>query len=161
MICLDTAILIWGIRGSASRTQEHMTSKARRYIEHLEMQAERIMIPTPVLAEYFVGATATERHEMEIMERGFVFPPLDVPSALIAADLMRDIATTEEVKDETGLDIQSIKSDTFIIAIAIQHRATRIITHDSHFRKLARNRIAISELPDIVEQGELTFKDPT
>src|SRR3954447_1443745 len=128
MICLDTAILIWGIRGFASRNQDHMVLKAKRYIEFLETKAERIMVPTPVLAEYFVGSTTTERHEMEIMDRRFVFLPLDIPSALIAAELMRDQGALEEAASESGLDRHTLKTDALIIAIAIHHRANRIVT---------------------------------
>src|SRR5271157_5141374 len=106
MICLDTPILIWGVRGFASRNQEHEITRAERYIRWLRLKNEKVMIPTPVLAEYLVGATATELHHGEIFEMGFEMPPFDVPAAKITADLMRDTDLIKTIEKEHGVPHQ-------------------------------------------------------
>jgi len=156
MICLDTPILIWGVRESATRGQEHMIDKASRYIAYLESQNERIMVPTPVIAEYLVGATVTQRRDRVILERGFYAPGFDLPSAELAAELLRDTDLIKRTRDETGVDRLLIKIDAQIIAIAITHHAKKIVTPNvRHFRVLARGKIDIEDLPDILEQNRL------
>jgi len=152
MICLDTAVLIWGVRGFASRTQEHEIERAARYIRWLRMKDKKVMIPCPVLAEYLVGATATELHEMAIFELGFEIPPFDIPAARITADLMRDVDLIKTIKKDHAVDHQCIKVDAMIIAIAICRRAEKIITSDKDFHvleKLAGGKVIVSPIPDI------------
>ena len=70
MICLDTHVLIWrlGKYARVTKGQEEMVDRAERYIDFLQREKIEIMIPTPVLAEYLVGATAQERREAEVFD---------------------------------------------------------------------------------------------
>jgi predicted nucleic acid-binding protein len=158
-ICMDTSPLIWGIRGDATRTQEHMIPRARAFIDHLSEHKYAIMVPSPVIAEYFVGATATQIHEAELLRRGFEHPSLDEASAMLAVTLQRG-GKLDEIHEEYGLPKQSIKIDAFIIAIAILNGAEKIITHDvDGFTKLAGGRIAIEDIPDLPKQGLMGFPE--
>jgi predicted nucleic acid-binding protein len=152
MICLDTPLLIWGVRGISTRGQEHEIVKAARYIRWLKMKNLQVMVPTPVLAEFLVGATATELHEMSIFEMGFQIPPFDIPAAKITADLMRDAHHVKAIREEYGIGNQCIKTDAMILAIAISRNAQQIITSDNHFKsleKLSGGKIAVSGIPEI------------
>ena len=154
MICLDTSILIWGVRGFASRGQEHVIGRAERYIRWLRLKNERVMIPTPVLAEYLVGATATELHHGEIFEMGFEMPPFDIPAAKITADLIRDTDLIKTIEKEHGVPHQCVKTDAMIVGIAIHRKVERIVTTDNDFRvleRIARGRITVSKMPEIPE----------
>jgi predicted nucleic acid-binding protein len=146
-ICFDTAPLIWAIRGESARGQESQIEKTRRYIEQLTRARKQLMISAPVLAEYLVGASATEFHELEILKRGFQTPVLDIASARLAADLQRGNAV-RAIQDDFGLPRQCIKIDALIIAIAITNKASKIITNDPHFSALARGMIPISSVPE-------------
>lgn len=154
MICLDTSILIWGVRGFASRTQEDEIVKAERYIKWLAIKNKQVIIPAIVLSEYLVGANATELHDRTIFEKGFQIAPFDVPAAMIAADLARDIDLIKTVAKDHNIDRQCIKSDIMIAAIAIHRQAEKIVTSDKYFavfKKIVKDKITISKLPDIPE----------
>jgi predicted nucleic acid-binding protein len=154
MICLDTAVLIWGVRGISSRTQEREIAKAERYIKWLTLKKKNVLVPAIVLSEYLVGANATELHDGTIFEKGFQIAPFDVPAAKIAADLARDIDLIKTISKEHHIDRQCIKSDIMIAAIAIQRDAERIVTSDKYFRvfeKLVSGKIAISKIPEVPE----------
>ncbi len=152
MICLDTAVLIWGVRGFASRTQEHETVRAERYIRWLALKQKQVLVPTIVLSEYLVGASATELQDGTIFEKNFQIVPFDVPAAMIAADLSRDIDLIKTVAKEHHVDRQCLKSDIMIAATAICRQAEKIITSDRDFRifeRIVAGRIEISAMPEI------------
>lgn len=110
------------------------------------------MIPSPVVAEYLVGATATQFHEKEILRRGFEIHEFDVHRAELAAHLQRG-AMVEIIHDEFGTPKQNIRIDSFIIAIAILGEAEKIVTNNvAEFKLLARGMIVIDEVPFITEQ---------
>jgi predicted nucleic acid-binding protein len=158
MICLDTAILIWGVRGIATAGQEPMIGRTRRYLDHLEEARTTIMVPTPALSEYLVGAESSVKaaEELAIFERGFYLPGFDIPSAFLAAELQRDSDKMKSIRKEFGVDRQQLRTDAMIIAIAVIHKAAKIITNDlRHFTRLAGDRIAVVEVPEILEQSKL------
>lgn len=131
-----------------------MIPKTKRFIEHCATTNQRIMVPTPVLAEYLC-AFPPEEHESHLLifERSFYLAPLDISSARTAASLLYDPERLKRIRDEHKIDRQSLRTDALIIAIAIEHGASKIITHDGrHFRKLAKASILVEDIPDISEQ---------
>jgi predicted nucleic acid-binding protein len=152
VICFDTTPLIWGVRGESTRGQEQEIEKTRAYIRYLRDAHKQIMIPSPVVSEYLIGASATELHELEVLKRGFQIPSFDLPSAILAAKLQRG-DTIKILQEDFDLDRECIKVDAQIIAIAIINHAVKIITNnDKHFKVLARGRIPISGVPDTERQ---------
>jgi predicted nucleic acid-binding protein len=116
------------------------------------MKDVKVMVPAPVLAEYLVGATATELHEMAVFEMGFQVPPFDAPAAKITAELPRDTDLIKTIKKEQRVGHQCVKTDAMIIAIAISRSADRIVTSDNDFlvlERLAKGKISISRIPEI------------
>lgn len=157
VICFDTHLLIWGIRGYAEPTQSHMIGRTRRYIQHLDSQREQIMVPTPALAEYLVGVPPQDRERhRRALERHFIFPAFDFPSAQLAAELQQNRELLKEVRRESNTPRQCLKTDVMIIAVAIAHGANKIITHEfKSFKKLAGGMIEVEDIPDISEQEVL------
>lgn len=66
-ICFDTTPVIWGIREDADDGDFHMIERTKKYIKKISEDGYAIMIPSPVVAEYLVGATATQFHEKEVI----------------------------------------------------------------------------------------------
>lgn len=158
-ICFDTAPLIWGVREDANRGDEHFIGRTQRYIKWLREQGAIIMVPAPVLAEYFVGASATELRNMEVLRRGFLTPPLNTRAAILAAELQRG-SRIQTAIEMTGSGRQCLKTDALIIAIAICNDAEFIVTNNvSEFESLADGRIEIHEVPLIDEQLQFDYPD--
>jgi predicted nucleic acid-binding protein len=132
-----------------------MIEICKRFIRWLTIQRHSIMVPAPVVAEYFAGATATELHEQGLLMRGFEIPVLDARSAVLAAELQRG-GVVDALHDEYGVPRQHLRIDAMIIAIAIAKEAHIIITHNvNEFRTLARGRIDVQPVPVILEERSL------
>lgn len=153
VVCFDTAPMIWGVREDADRGQEHMIEITKRYIRFLRSTGNAIMVPTPVIAEYLIGANDTQLRELEILKRGFQHPGLDIAAAVKAAELQRG-GTIRSLQDEFQIDRDCLKTDAEIIAIAIMNKATKIITNNErHFKVLARGQIPVSPVPVLPKQS--------
>ncbi len=118
------------------------------------------MVPPPVVAEYFVGATATQISEAELLRRGFECPAFDQADAMLAARLQRG-GMVDAIHDEFGTPKQQIRIDCFIIYIDINNDEYIIITHNiREFRKSAGGRIEIDGVPEIPQQKVMDFSEP-
>lgn len=51
IVCLDTNVLIWGIRAFASPGQEQMLEDAKALVQKLDQENHRVIIPSPVIFE--------------------------------------------------------------------------------------------------------------
>lgn len=159
VICFDTTPMIWGVRENADPGMEHMIERTKLYIKHIQEQRFAVMVPAPVVAEYLVGADDTQFAEMRILKRGFEIGALDAKSAAIAATLQRG-GVVDEIRQEFGHPKRMIRIDAFIIAIAISEGAKKIITHNvREFEKLAKGRIVVEDVPDLLVQSEMEFPE--
>ncbi len=159
-IAFDTTPLIWGVREDSDPNDSHMIAHTKKYIKKLQSEGYGIVIPSPVVSEYLVGATATQFHEAKILSRGFLIADLDSPSAVLAARLQRG-GMVDIIHNETGIPKPSIRIDTFIIAIAILNRVEKIITHNKNeFETIAKGMICIEDVPIIQEQTTMEFDSP-
>jgi predicted nucleic acid-binding protein len=158
MICFDTHVLIWGVQGVASKGQEHLVAKARKYIRHLDAKHERIMVPAPVVGEYLIGFNDKDRHaQQELLQRLFFVPALDMHAATVQAEIEGNQELLKELRDRFRLGRQEIRVDAQILAVAIVNNADRVISYDPHMPILAQGRVAVQELPDVHEQMDLSF----
>ena len=84
MVCLDTHVIIWGIKEEASPGQENMVQRAKSYIRHQVNQGVDLMIPAPVVAEALIrGEVDDLRTIRTIIESSFFIPAFDSPAALL------------------------------------------------------------------------------
>jgi hypothetical protein len=127
-IAFDTTPMIWGVRQDSDPDDDHWIAKATQYIRKIESEGYSIMVPSPVISEYLVGATDTQFKEAKILRRGFLIADLDSMAATLAAQLQRG-GIVEAIHDEFGTPKKSIRIDAFIIAIACVQGASKIITN--------------------------------
>ena len=157
MVCLDTHVIIWGIKEEASPGQENMVQRAKSYIRHQVNQGVNLMIPAPVVAEALIrGEVDDLRTIRTIIESSFFIPAFDSPAAFLAAELERSRGVVE-LLEQGQVPRSHIRIDTQIAAIAITQNADMIISHDRYMRTIAQNRIQVIEIPDIPEQENLQF----
>ena len=151
MVCLDTHVIIWGIKEEASPGQENMVQRAKSYIRHQVSQKVNLMLPAPVVAEALIrGEVDHLRTIRTIIEKSFFIAAFDSPAAFLAAELERSREVTELL--EKGQAPRShIRIDTQIAAIAITQNADLIISHDPYMRTIAQDHIQVIEIPDFPE----------
>lgn len=154
MVCLDTHVIIWGIKEEASPGQKNMVQRAKSYIKHQVNQGVDLIIPAPVVAEALIRGEVD--HLRTIIERSFFVAAFDSPAAFLAAELERS-REVDELFQKGHVPRSHIRIDTQIAAIAITQKAEMIISHDPYMRTIAQNRIQVIEIPDIPEQENLQF----
>ena len=54
IVCIDTHIVIWGIKKQATKGQENMISRAESFLNWLDENKKKIIIPVPVISELLV-----------------------------------------------------------------------------------------------------------
>lgn len=152
-------VLIWGVQGSASSKQTEIVGRTKRYITSLADANERIIVPTPAVTEYLQFFDPRERRrQLQLLERHFIIVSYDLPAAYLAADLAYRAGGPKATGE---IPRQAVKTDIEILATAIVHGATSIITNNrSHFERLAAGRILVSEVPAIPEQQPLDLDPP-
>lgn len=152
MICIDTMVLIWGLQKRANPQQIQMVERTGRWLRSLPA-SERIMTPSVVVAEYlakFNGAAKVK--QLKALEQTFFVPALDLASAALASELMAK-APKAELKH---LSREVIKSDCYILATAIVHGASVLVTDNrDDFIKLTGSKIRVEAIPDVPEQHPL------
>ena len=167
LCCLDTHVLIWGVRQDASTGQEHMIQRARMFLDWLDSEGIVGLIPTVVLDE-FLAHTDTSKHARAVraIERGFVIAPYDAATASKAAEIAlgedrSGTGLTARIRDSyPDVTRQKVRSDVKILATAILRGAATLYTHDGPLARLAEPYIRVSEIPaDLVSQPELYLSE--
>lgn len=158
VVCLDTPIVIWAVRGWATAGQEDMVRRAQHYLNGLVEAKARVLVPAPVICEY-MSAVAPPDHEtvLATLDKHFFLAPLDARAAALAGEMMYNgDSTYKEHRKSSGKGRNEVRTDVLIIATAIAHKAEKVVTNDlRHFRKLAGARIRVEQLPEVSFQRTL------
>jgi predicted nucleic acid-binding protein len=158
VICIDTNVLIWGVQGVAQPAQEGMIDRTRRYLAQLARDNEQVMVPSVVVSEYLQGFPLEEHPaQIEALAGGFFVAAFDARCAALAAELQR---IGPAARAAPGSRI-ALKADCQIIATAISHGASRIVTNNlEEFRRIARDRIPVIDVPETWEQPDMLVEAP-
>jgi len=156
MICFDTSLLIWGVEKQAHPSQQDMIERTSRYIALLKQDKQSIMVPSIVLAEFL--AKCTRRNAvLAAFEKHFRVFPFDAKAAKIVGELEANRDLIQQVRGVSKVPRQCLKSDVMIIATAIAHNATKIVTENRYdFHQIAQGKIAVT---DILEATSKTDKN--
>lgn len=86
-ICLDTSVLILGIKGYKNPNLKGMEGKARRYLSFLAKSKDtRVMLPAIAVTEYLAGINPSEyEKQTEYLSKNFFIPAADLKVASQAA----------------------------------------------------------------------------
>lgn len=158
LVCLDTHILIWGIKEESTSGQEHMVTKAKLFFRWLDEEGIKAVIPSNVIAE-FLMLIPHEKHGEVInhFNKNFIVVPFDTAAASCFAKIWRernDDGTIERLKKE-GTTKAKITFDCQIIATAITRGALCIYSYDEDLTKFANRYIEVKQMPDIPDQLNL------
>lgn len=159
VVCLDTQIIIWGIKKQSIPAQTEMIYKSARLIQNLKESRAKILIPTPVIFELLLPIVADKREKfLSFMNRNFMVIPFDAKSAVFASRIRQekmDAAMKEAVKGDANITRNHIKVDCMIVAAAYVYGASIIYSHDDHVTKFASGYIPVEKIPDMPFQAPL------
>jgi predicted nucleic acid-binding protein len=156
-VCFDTHILIWGVRGQATKGQEHNIEKARYLINQCGEEGIKIMVPSVVVAEFLCGVDPElSGAASQLMHDRFIVLPFDTQAALHFAEMWRN---KKHLKGEIGISRAEIKADLMIIATAVARGAKCIYSEDVGLKNTAQGYIEVKPLPGIATQIPMPIED--
>lgn len=164
-VCLDTHILIWGIKEECKKGQEDMISKAKAFLKWLDDEKIKPLIPTVVLGELLMPIPSEKHNEyISIFQNNFLIVSYDVAAASCFAKIWHskiDNKTIEKIKTDHKLSRSEIKADLQIVAIAVTQKVSCIYSYDSNVKKFAEGYIEVKEMPILSKPMKLPFNSKT
>lgn len=157
IICLDTHILIWGIKQQASPGQENMIHRAKNLLYTLEDSHSQVIVPSLVLAELLMPVEEKDYGKLLAeISKAFMIVPFDAQAALHYASLWKHWRKKNfEQIGENKPTRAKMKTDFMIVATAISRKAECIYSADTDIDKFAEGHIEVRKLPASFEQGRL------
>lgn len=149
MIAVDNMILAWGVRGSATKGQEALIERSRRYLARIGEEGKVLAVPTP-----FLVGLPSELHlrVLSALRKRFVMLDLDANAAARAAEVMSK--NLQRVRAEHGTATpglrQSLKTDALILGVCLSKGIRRVISEDAALRAMAEGfpGLEVLSIPD-------------
>ena len=163
MVAVDMGflILLFGERGSPDDR-----ARVDYLVSTLEKSGRNIIIPSPALAEYLVGARKATSQIAEMLWRRNVFRvcAFDERAAIECSILMRGARDAGDKRRGSAKDWQVVKFDYQIVAIARVNNARTLYSNDGPLRSFAASAglqalsLADLQLPPEAAQGVLQLQ---
>lgn len=148
MIAIDSQVLIWAVKRTATPNRVHMIDRAVAFVESAELTRDKIMIPSLVASEFLVRYSEPERGTaLAKLQSRFFVAPTDAKAAWIAARMFADKAAWDKSRVDDGYSRQWIKTDIAILATAVAHQATIMYIEDDPLFNLAKNLSTYITMP--------------
>lgn len=168
IVCVDTHVLIWGIRKTANADQVSMIIRAESYLKALAEEGALLMIPAVAMAEFLVKVPP-EEHSVMIARLGesWIVQPFDNNAAQEYARIwqewerMKDCGTFPDEESVLSSNRSHLKADIMILASAIVGNAEVIVSHDDLLLKLGPKISGapyVTEIPDVQKQPDLPLE---
>lgn len=161
--CLDSHILVWGIKEDATDGQENMIPKAKRFIEWLDEEKHDVIIPSVVVGELLMRVPPNQHEKVtQFFQKRFKVPPYDLMCASVYATIWQkknEDKTVEYLKEKLKATREELKADCQIVAIAVVQKAQCIYSYDEKLKKFAEGFIEVREMPNIGTQALIAFEE--
>ena len=145
LYCLDSMVVIWGIKGETSPGQEGL---ARLAHEFFSRSTDKFILPTPVLAEVLAKVPVDLHNRfMRLAESKFEIRAFDTVAAVKYAQIWHEREAVSKKLVSEGVSRQVVKMDCQIVAIALAEGADQILSYDSGLSKFAKGVIPVTEIP--------------
>jgi predicted nucleic acid-binding protein len=158
IVCIDSQIIIWGIKKQPATGQEDMVAKAEAFFDWVDKEEHDVIVPSVVAAEVLVPEPDEIRAQfLGILTKNFIIADFDTRAALKYAQLLHgrfeEIKRIAAVNDTTR---QKMKVDHLIISTAIVNNASCIYSYDKALKPFAFGHIDVREFPGMSpRQGDL------
>jgi len=157
-VCLDTQIMIWGIKDQFTPNRKEIAEKAKHFVKKLNDENTKIVIPSVVLAEMMSNVPEDERSKvLNCFTKNFQIQPFDARTALIYADRYYKKYFDPLTGHETIMEgsRETIVADLMVVASAKAADVDVLYSEDSDVHKLSKEFIKASRIPDAM--GQMDF----
>jgi predicted nucleic acid-binding protein len=158
MVSMDAGYLSLLLHPAAKPPKDPATNKPlvraperiERLVDDLRASNERVIIPTPALAEFLVlAAGEIQQYLSELANQpGFLIHPFDLMAAVEVAAMQIHAASKggKRLPAPPETPWQKVKYDRQIVAISKIHQVHTIYSDDSHVRAIAED-LGIKVIP--------------
>ena len=156
-ICIDSQIVIWGIK---KQGDGGMVEMAEHFFKWADDNKHEIIIPTIVIGEILSPEPAAKRAQIyNELENGFIIAPYDALCALRYAELIHNkgIEVIKEEIVEIGISRQKMKCDFLIVATALATQSNCIYSYDKGVIKFSKDIIDVRSLPPLLSKQNSLF----
>lgn len=159
LVCLDSQIIIWGIKEVATEGQEMMIPRAKAFLKWLDDNDKKVIIPAPIITEILMPVPK-ENYEklLRILHNKFRVVPFDEIAAIKCAEIWQNKSNDEHLKayrKTHQIGKHHMKFDFQIVSIAVTRQAECIYSHDPHLRRFAGDMVSVREMPMLSTQLHL------
>jgi predicted nucleic acid-binding protein len=155
-VCLDTMIMIWGIKNECEPEQEEKRIQANAFLQGLNDEKVRVIVPSVVIGEFLCKVSREKYPEvLSLLNRRFIISPFDLKAASKYAEIWKlkhENGTVFELKQNNNSTRTCIKADLMIVATAHSADADVIYSEDEDIHKLAEGIVPFSKMPNIATQ---------
>lgn len=150
IICIDSQVIVWGIKKQATKGQEDMISKAETFFNWVDNNEYDIIIPAIVVAEVLAPEPETIRaNYLKTLTTGFVIVPFDTRAAFKYADILHGrFNELKAAADQIDISKHRMKADHMIIATAIVNNANCIYSYDKGLTTFGSGFIDVRKFPE-------------
>lgn len=150
LVCFDTHVLVWGIRGEATPGQEYMIERTRAFLQQLDQTGTRVIIPTIVIGEFLLAHPVEEHYKVTaLFQQHFMVVPYDLRAAKLFADLWRqEQQRLSEMRSQFGSTRVALIADLMIAATAMAAGAACIYSEDQRMRNFVSRAIDVLPIPN-------------
>lgn len=146
-VCLDTNVLIWGVKQQFTPGQEHMIERTARFIRHLDKKGVTCVVPAIVISELLMPLPLSEHMPfIAMVSTSFTVPSFNAVTASFLSKIW------QSKKGQVDIKREEIKFDAMIVATALAARATCIYSNDPHIAEIALGHLDCKDIPEMPEQ---------
>lgn len=148
-VCIDSNIIIWGIKKDFTGDQESMVAWAIDFFDWLDSEGIEVMVPELVLAEIMAPEEPSQREVLRnYIEENFIVGSFDSIAVDKFAELMYNHYPDVKYMVSSGeVRKDKMKFDMAIAATAIVQGCDCIYSHDKKMAKVCKGFIEVKEMP--------------
>lgn len=156
IVCVDTHVLIWGVKKDSSPSQREMIERTVNFLHWLENERQKIIVPAPVLGEFLMNIPQDQHDRItEEIQSRFMVLPYDAAAAAMFARIWQINKNNGMPSGESSRE--KMKIDSEIVAIAVINKAAIMYSEDPGLQKFANGFIETRDIPKLPRQ--LTFSE--
>lgn len=140
--CLDTNVVIWGVKRQSTPSQGHMIDRTRRFLLNQKKKNIRLYVPSVVLAELLLPLTLDEREPfVRMMQEDFIIEPFDARASHYMTELW------QAKRGVVAMPRPLMKYDCLVVATALACKAECIYSDDPDIKAIGNGFIPVLDIP--------------
>lgn len=149
IICVDTNIMVWGVKKTATKGQEYLISDADKFLKACQKRKLHVLLPTIVVSELLTPEPISLHPKLMKQFSKFAICEFNVKASIIFGQIMQDrYADLKKYRADNSVRKDKMKFDCAIVATALAFDAQMIYSHDPDVNFFAKDRIDVKKLSD-------------